>query len=162
MGPNRYAEGLFMNRARSTGAPPRWLKPMNQVFIVLQRLGMSPGGMYFLTVVGRRSGKPRVTPVTPLTVDGERYVVGGFPGADWVKNARAAGSGTLEHGRQKEAVRLVELPVDEARPVLRAFPSEVPSGVSMMANAGLVAHGTPDEFEALAGRCAVFRIEPAR
>ena len=47
------------------------------------------------------------------------------------------------------------------RPALRAFPTEVPTGVSFMRDAGLVATGTPDEFEALAGRCAVFRIDPA-
>jgi deazaflavin-dependent oxidoreductase (nitroreductase family) len=133
---------------------------MNAAFIALHRLGLNLGGMHFLTVAGRRSGKPRTTPVSVMALDGRRYVVGGFPGADWVKNARAAGAGTLAHGRQREAVRLLELPADEARPILRVFPSEVPSGVSMMVDAGLVDRGPPEEFEALAGRCAVFRIEP--
>lgn len=36
-----------------------------------------------LTVTGRTSGRPRTTPITPMYVDGKRYVVGGFPGADW-------------------------------------------------------------------------------
>ncbi|WP_020579406.1 nitroreductase family deazaflavin-dependent oxidoreductase [Actinopolymorpha alba] len=134
---------------------------MNKLFIALQRGGFSLGGMRLLTVVGRRSGKPRTTPITLMTLEGGRYVVGGFPGADWVKNARAAGVGTLSSGRRKEHVRLVELPVEEARPVLSAFSREVPSGVSMMRDAGLVDKGTPEEFEALAGRCAVFRIDSA-
>jgi hypothetical protein len=30
-----------------------------------------------------------------------------------------------------------------------------------MKRAGLVTEGKPDEFEALAGRCAVFRLDPA-
>jgi hypothetical protein len=29
-----------------------------------------------------------------------------------------------------------------------------------MKNAGLVAEGTPEEFEALAGRCAISRFDP--
>lgn len=114
-----------------------------------------------LTVPGRTSGKPRSTPITPFAVEGRRYVVGGFPGADWVRNARAAEAATLTQGRRSEEVRMVELPAQEARPLLRAFPTLVPTGVSFMKNAGLVTEGRPDEFEALAGRCAVFRFDPA-
>jgi hypothetical protein len=42
---------------------------------------------------------------------------------------------------------------------LRAFPDEVPTGVGFFKRSGLVKQGTADEFEALAGRCAVFRLE---
>jgi hypothetical protein len=56
---------------------------------------------------------------------------------------------------------MVELSADEARPLLRQFPTLVPTGVSFMKRSGLVTKGTPDEFEALAGRCAVFRFDPA-
>lgn len=143
--------------------PPWWLKPMNKVFMAAMRLGLARfggEGPEVLTVPGRTSGKPRSTPITPFTVDGKRYVVGGFPGADWVRNVRAAGVVTLTKGRRSEAVRVVELPPDEARPLLRAFPVLVPTGVSFMKNAGLVSEGRPEEFEALAGRCAVFRFDP--
>jgi deazaflavin-dependent oxidoreductase (nitroreductase family) len=140
--------------------PPRWLKPMNKVFVTLQRGGLKLGGMHVLTIVGRRSGKPRATPISLMRFEGERYVVGGFPGADWVKNARAAGEGTLSNGRKREQVKLVELSAEEARPVLRAFPVITPSGVSIMKDSGLVSSDSPDEFEALAGICAVFRFAP--
>ena len=109
-----------------------------------------------LTVPGRKTGKPRSTPVTPMTVDGKRYVVGGMPGADWRANARAAGEATLQSGRRTERVRMVEMSVEEARPLLRAFPIEVPTGVGFIKNAGLVTGPNPDEFEALAGRCPCF------
>src|SRR6185312_2771198 len=143
--------------------PPWWLKPANKVFIQMSRLGMSFGGEspVVLTVPVRKSGTPQSTPVTPMTVDGKRYVVGGFPGADWVQNVRAAGEVTLTRGRQQERVRTVELSPEEAKPLLRAFPTEVPTGVGFMKRSGLVEKGTPDEFEKLAGRCAVFRFEPA-
>jgi hypothetical protein len=60
-----------------------------------------------------------------------------------------------------ERVRMVEIPPEEARPVLRAFPAQVPIGVGFMKRFGLVKVGTPDEFEALADRCAVLRLDPA-
>lgn len=50
--------------------------------------------------------------------------------------------------------------VEEARPLLREFPILVPTGVGFMKNAGLVTGPHPDEFEALAGRCPVFRLDP--
>jgi len=142
--------------------PPWWLKPANKVFIQMSRLGLSFGGEspVVLTVRGRKSGVPRSTPVTPMTVDGQRYVVGGFPGADWVRNVRAANEVTLRRGRKQERVRMVELPADEARPLLRVFPEEVPTGVGFMKRSGLITDGRPEEFEALAGRCAVFRMDP--
>jgi len=142
--------------------PPWWLKPANKVFIQMSRLGLSFGGEspVVLTVRGRKSGVPRSTPVTPMTVDGQRYVVGGFPGADWVRNVRAANEVTLRRGRKQERVRMVELSADEARPLLRVFPEEVPTGVGFMKRSGLIADGRPEEFEALAGRCAVFRMDP--
>ena len=143
--------------------PPWWLKPANKVFIQMSRLGMSFGGEspVVLTVKGRKSGRDRSTPVTPMTVDGREFVVAGFPGADWVANARAAGQATVARGRRVEKVRMVELAPDDARPILRAFPTEVPTGVGFMKRAGLVTDGRPEEFEALAGRCAVFRLDPA-
>jgi deazaflavin-dependent oxidoreductase (nitroreductase family) len=139
---------------------PGWLKPMNTVFITLQRLGLRLGKMHLLTIVGRKSGEPRTTPVAPMVLNGHRYVIGGFPGSQWAANARAAGEGVLAHGRRKEHIRLVELSAEEARPVLREYPARVPPGVAMMIKVGVVQKGTPEEYEALAGRCAVFRIEP--
>ncbi len=54
---------------------------------------------------------------------------------------------------------MVEMPVEEARPLLREFPIKVPTGVGFIKNAGLVTGPNPDEFEALAGRCPVFRLD---
>ena len=131
--------------------------------MVLLRLGVPISRVespVVLTVPGRKTGRPRSTPVTPMEVDGERYVVNGYPGADWVDNVRAAGEVTLSQGRRTERVRMMELAPDEARPVLRAFPAAVPTGVELMKRVGLLTHGTPDEAEGLAGRCPVLRIDP--
>ena len=139
--------------------PPWWLKPMNKVLMAASRIGLIKDGPMVLTVTGRTSGQPRSTPITPFEVDGKRYVVGGFPGADWVRNAQANPDAVLTRGKVREPVRLVELAAEEARPLLRQFPILVPSGVSFMKNAGLVTGPHPDEFEALAGRCSVFRFD---
>lgn len=139
--------------------PPRYLKPMNRVMIAVQKLGIPTGPAMVLTVPGRKSGQPRSTPMTPFEFRGGLYVVAGYPGADWAANARAAGSGTLARGRRSREVRIIELTADDARPVLRAFPDKVPVGVSFAKRSGMVRDGTADEFEALAGRLAVFRFD---
>lgn len=146
--------------ARTTAAPPRWLKPLNRVLMTVQRLGLGMEDLSVLTVPGRRSGEPRRTPVTVLHLDGQRYLLVGYPGADWGRNARAAGRGTLSVGRRVERVRLVELDARAALPVLRAWPVRVPQGAGMMRDAGVVADVTPESFEKVAGVCPVFLIRP--
>jgi deazaflavin-dependent oxidoreductase (nitroreductase family) len=140
--------------------PPRYLKPMNKVVVAVGKLGIPVGPAMVLTVPGRKSGTPRSTPMTPFKFDGGLYAVAGYPGAHWALNARAAGSGTLSRGRTSRPVKITELTVNEARPVLRAFPVQVPVGVKFAKSSGMVTDGTPDEFEALAGRLAVFRFDP--
>ncbi|MGH3566085.1 MAG: nitroreductase/quinone reductase family protein [Pseudonocardia sp.] len=132
---------------------------MNRVLMTLQRLGLGMQELPVLTVPGRRSGRPRRTPLTVLDLDDERYLLAGFPATDWAANARAAGIGSLRVGSRDEQVRLVELDADAALPVLRAWPVHVPRGATMMRDAGVVTDTTPEAFEAVAGVCAVFRIE---
>jgi deazaflavin-dependent oxidoreductase (nitroreductase family) len=144
----------------SNPRPPRYLKPMNKVMMAVQKLGIPTGPAMVLTVPGRKSGKPRSTPMTPFEFDSGLYAVAGYPGADWAANARAAGTGTLSRGRRGRRVNIVELTAEQARPVLRAFPVEVPVGVAFAKRSGMVVDGTSDEFEALAGRIAVFRFDP--
>jgi deazaflavin-dependent oxidoreductase (nitroreductase family) len=140
------------------GTPRWWLPAVNRVMLAAQRLGAP---VTVLTLTGRRSGRQRRTPVTPMDRDGVRYLVAGYPRAQWVHNARAAGEGTLSTGRRHTRVRLVELPPEEARPVLREFPVRVPTAVGPMVGAGTVPDPSPEAFAALAGRCAVFRVEEA-
>jgi hypothetical protein len=108
---------------------PRWLKFANPVIVALQRRGVVIGTMRLLSVPGRKSCELRTTPVSPLATGGKRYVIAGFEGADWVKNARSAGWGILARGREQARVSLIELPPRERGPVLREFPHKVPHGV---------------------------------
>jgi deazaflavin-dependent oxidoreductase (nitroreductase family) len=147
---------------RKNPTPPRWLKPMNKVFLALQRTGLGMKELPVLTVPGRKSGKPRSTPLSVLEHEGQRYLLEGFPGADWARNVRAAdGHATLSTGKRREQVRLVELDPQDALPVLRLWPVRIADGAKIMADAGVVEAVTPEAFEAVAGRCGVFRIDSA-
>ena len=137
---------------------PGWLKLFNPVIIVLQRLGVAVGTMRLLSVPGRKSGKLRTTPVSPLTVDGKRYIVAGLEESDWVKNVRTSGWAILARGRKQERVILVELSPEERAPILRAFPREVPHGIQFFQHLYGVT-GDPEEFAALAPLCPMFRVE---
>jgi hypothetical protein len=141
-------------------APPRWLKPMNAVLLVARRLGLGwTRELPVLVLPGRKTGKLRQTPVSVLDLDGHRYLLAGWPGADWAANARAAGVGILTVGKGTERVRLVELSPTDAEPVLRAWPARIPQGAKIMRDGGVVPDLEPDTFAALAGRCAVFRLD---
>jgi deazaflavin-dependent oxidoreductase (nitroreductase family) len=132
------------------------------VFLALKRAGIGMKDLPVLTVPGRKTGKPRSTPLSVLEHEGQRYLLEGFPGADWARNVRAAdGHATLATGRRREQVRLVELAPQEALPVLRLWPVRIADGAKIMADAGVVEAVTPEAFEAVAGRCGVFRVEAA-
>lgn len=147
----------------ATQALPRWLPAANRLLRLLQRLGVRVGTIHVLTVPGRRTGAPRSTPVSPLTVEGRRYVIAGLPQSDWARNARVAGSGVLARGRHRRPVTLTEITdPDLRRTVVRAFPTEVPHGVAFFVQLGLVKSADPDEFAAIADRVAVFALTDAR
>ncbi|WP_281189950.1 nitroreductase family deazaflavin-dependent oxidoreductase [Millisia brevis] len=127
--------------------------------------GLSPvGPTRVLTVPGRRTGEPRSTPVTPITVDGARYVIAALPNADWARNIRAAGHGELAQGRRRVAYTIREVAdLDVCRSVLRAFPVQARGGVPFYVRLGLVDGPDPDQFAAVADKVAVFElIDPRR
>ncbi len=135
--------------------PPEWLKDVNAQILA------DPQATAVLTVAGRKSGTPRRTPVTLYEDDGARYLVGGFPGADWVRNVRAADHAELAVGGKAERVRLVEVDLATAEKVLRAWPKVTPDGAAIMRDAGIVTDVTPDALAEVVGLCPVFRVEPA-
>lgn len=142
---------------RRDGTPQAWLRMLNPIMRALGKLG-APVPM--LELRGRSTGQLRRTPISPMEWRGVRYVVAGYANSEWALNARAAGTGKLLIGRRAQRVRFVELPADEARPVLREFPVRVPSAVPVLVNAGVVTDGSPDSFANLAGHSVVFRLEP--
>src|SRR5262245_30013632 len=92
-----------------------------RTFAVLLRSGVSLGPIMLLTVAGRRTGQPRTTPVDVFEHDGRRWLVSthGVGDANWVRNLRAAGEGTLHRGHEHLAFVATELSMDDAARVLR-------------------------------------------
>jgi len=79
-------------------------------------------GSRVLATKGRKSGEWRTTPVNPLSLGGERYLLAPRGQTHWVRNIRANGEGSLRLGRKEESIRVVELADAEKVPVLRAYP----------------------------------------
>jgi hypothetical protein len=137
---------------------PRWLKPANRVIMFLNRLGLAIGTQHVLSIPGRKTGVMRSTPVSLLTVDGQRYIAT-VGDTEWVRNARVAGWALLARGRQQERVAMVELPAEQRGPILREFPRQVPGGVQFFTMT-LGIGNDPEAFAAAAPQCPVFRVDP--
>ena len=149
----------MLRKPKESSSLPGWLRPFNRVVITLGRLGIPLGPVSVLTLPGRRSGAPRPAPVTPVTLDGRRYVIAALPQADWARTARAAGRGELSRGRSRTTVTVHEVDDPELRrAVLRVFPVQAPGGVPFYVRLGLVDRPDPDQFAAAADRVAVFEL----
>jgi deazaflavin-dependent oxidoreductase (nitroreductase family) len=145
---------LFYRDWRPTRAG-RWA---NRVAAWSSALGLSSKAAV-LEVRGRASGQPRSTPVVIATVDGSRYLVSMLgPGSDWVKNVEAAGGAAVLRQGRRLPVRLVGVPPAERAPILRAYVQVATSGRRHLP----VEVGAPlTEFQSIAERYPVYRIEPA-
>jgi hypothetical protein len=80
------------------------------------------------------------------------------PRSDWVRNVEAAhGDAVLRQGRRRR-VRLVPVPPEQRAPVLREYVRIASSGRTHFP----LPVGAPlAEFEAIAARYPVYRIDPA-
>jgi deazaflavin-dependent oxidoreductase (nitroreductase family) len=101
---------------------PGWFTKnvFNRLVAFLTRRGLSVAGSRVLEVPGRKSGEPRRTPVNPLTIDGDRYLVAPRGHTQWVRNLRASGTGRLL-GRRAEDFSATEIPDAEKPPILREY-----------------------------------------
>jgi deazaflavin-dependent oxidoreductase (nitroreductase family) len=122
-------------------------------------LGLPPRFMAVLEVQGRKSGHSRSNPVVIATVDGSSYLVSMLgPGSDWVKNVEAAhGDAVIRQGRRRR-VHLVAVPPEQRAPVLREYVRIASSGRQHFP----LPVGAPlSDFEEIAGRYPVYRIDPS-
>ncbi len=102
----------------------------NAMTTSLLRLGIKMWSFSLLTVRGRKSGKPIVTPIAIFVQEGKRYLIASYGVVNWVRNLRAAGGeATLTQRRHSEKIRAIELSKDTAALVLRAALRSGPPGV---------------------------------
>jgi hypothetical protein len=141
--------------AKKASYLPRGQRTMNAIFGTMIRLGLIPGA-HLMSVPGRKSGKMQTIPLFVLRHEGQRWLVAGYAGSDWVKNVRAAGWCELFHDRVKERVQVVEVEDLEIRTVvLREFVRKAPGanrGYSISPDAPL------EEYAAIAPEHPVFRV----
>jgi deazaflavin-dependent oxidoreductase (nitroreductase family) len=124
------------------------------------RLGRDIDRLEELEVRGRRTGKPRRTPVKVLRVDGERYVVSLRGCSGWVCNLRASRSARLRFGRRVEDVVAVEIADRDKLPVLRTYLAGV-TRPETRRRLEWAADGLPEaEVQRRAAEFPVFRIAP--
>jgi hypothetical protein len=140
------------------GHPHTLAKILNWGWAILHSLGIYPGRWVTLQVAGRKSGKIVSFPLAMTTMNGERYLVSMLgQDANWVRNVRAAGGkARLVHGI-REQVHLVEVDCNQRAPVLKAYLQLAPGARPHIP----VDKAAPiAEFERIAARFPVFRIDP--
>jgi deazaflavin-dependent oxidoreductase (nitroreductase family) len=100
---------------------PVRIRLVNAIVLRLLLLGIRITPMVLLTVRGRRTGRPRTTPVGLLVHNGHRYLFSAFGEVNWVRNLRAARGGIIARGRQRETLPAAELSSEEAGPILQSI-----------------------------------------
>jgi deazaflavin-dependent oxidoreductase (nitroreductase family) len=102
----------------------------NAMITWLLRLGIKVWSFSLLTVRGRKSGRPIVTPLAIFVQDQKRYLVAPYGVVNWVRNLRAAGGeATLTRRRHSEKIHAIELEPEAAAPIFRASLRSGPPGI---------------------------------
>lgn len=138
------------------GRPSLFARVQNRASAVAFSAGIWPARVAALDVRGRRSGRTISFPVVIADLEGERYLVAMLgERSNWPQNVRAAGGhAVIRHGR-REAVVLVEVPLEERPPILRRYLEVAPGArphIPVDRRAPLEA------FDAVAPDIPVFRI----
>jgi deazaflavin-dependent oxidoreductase (nitroreductase family) len=138
---------------------PGWItkRVFNPVVGGLTRLGVSLAGSRVLEIQGRKSGEWRRTPVNPLSLEGERYLVSPRGETQWVRNLRTSGHGRFRKGKRTEEFSAVELPDEEKVPVLRSYLKKWSWEVGSFFE-GVGADSSDEDLRRVASRHPVFRI----
>ena len=150
----------------ATSNEPRYVRPgkstnvFNEAVAAMTRAGISIWGSRILAVRGRKSGEWRTTPVNPLTLNGERYLVAPRGETQWVRNMRAAGGGELRVGRRTEPFTVTEL-ADADKPPCCAATSSAGSSRSACSSTGSAPTPPTPSCSRSPRAYPVFRITPS-
>jgi deazaflavin-dependent oxidoreductase (nitroreductase family) len=152
---------MTTHAARTDGAP-RWVTMFTPLAKRLLGAGIPLGPNGLITVRGRRSGKPRTTPVAVIQAKGRRWIWAPWGEVHWVRNLRAAGEGILTVRGREIPVRATELDPTQRigyfRNVLAPLARSVPGGTWFIRTVDGV--DLNDPVDAAEGRF-VFELHPA-
>jgi hypothetical protein len=151
-------------RDRTGYRPPRRnVARVNRMVARLAALGLTPRNTVALEVPGRISGRLRRTSLVVAKHGSSSYLVSLAGESEWVRNVRANNSRASLRRLRSRPARLVELPVQERPPVLRAYLSKRAYSKSPQFEAGEFFGVSPDaslaDLAEIAARYPVFRIE---
>ena len=144
--------------------PPRpHIALVNRAVARLAALGLTPRNTVSLEVPGRRTGRLRRTSLVVAELSGYRYLVSLAGESEWVRNVRANENRASLRRRRSHPVFLVEVPVEERPPVLRAYLSKrayskLPEFESREFF-GVSPNATLAQLSGIADRYPVFRVE---
>jgi hypothetical protein len=143
----------------------------NAIMRAMLRTGLSFRSFEILAVAGRKTGRQIRTPIVVFSHGGGRYLVAPYGIVNWVRNLRAAeGRAQLIRGCRTEPVTAVELPPEQAAPILResllAGPPGVPRPIvrlyrrfQVLPYLDVDTTSSLEEFERAASTHPVFRVE---
>jgi len=139
--------------------PTRLGRLVNRAWARLSGLCLTPRVLLALQVKGRRTGRLRTNVLVIARHDGQRYLVSMLgEGSEWVRNVRAAGGEAFVKRGRSRPVKLTEVPVSERAPILKTYCHVATSGRHHFP----VPRNAPvSDFDAVAERYPVFRIDPA-
>lgn len=149
----------FMRLFYRDWQPTRFGRWANRFQCWWSGLGLPPRLMAALEVRGRTSGRRRSQVIVIASLDGKRYLVSMLGArSEWVKNVEAAhGDAFIRQGRRRP-VHLVLVPPEGRAPILREYVRIAMSGRQHFP----LSVGAPlSEFEVIAERYPVYRIDPA-
>lgn len=131
----------------------------NKAFAMMTNHGWGASYRHILTVLGRRSGELRSTPVDVMTIDGRLYLVAPYGDVNWVRNVRAARDLSLSRAHEARTYAAEEVHGVQAVPILRKYLHDVPVTRAYWD----VTEKSPDAaFAAEAQRHPVFQLTPRR
>ena len=142
---------------------PRRVRFFSPVLRFLLAAGVPLGFNRLVTIRGRKSGRPRTTPLAVIQVGGRRWVWSPWGESQWVRNLRAAGRATITQRGRTEEVTATELDPAERvgyfRDVLGPLARSIPFGVQFFRIVDGV--DVSDPVAAAEGR-RVFELHPVR
>jgi hypothetical protein len=141
---------LFYRGANATALG----KMLSRFWSTWASLGLPPWRQAGLELKGRRTGRRHVIAVVIAKNPGGQYLVSMLGECEWVRNARAQGEGWII-SRQRQKIRLEEVPVDLRAPIIKAYLRLAPGA---RPHIGLGKEATLEDCKVVAPRHPVFRI----
>jgi deazaflavin-dependent oxidoreductase (nitroreductase family) len=144
----------------------------NAVMRSLIRAGLRIGTFAVLTVPGRKTGRPVNVPLVVFPHGDNRYLVASYGVVNWVRNLRAAdGRAKLQSGHATEKISAIELPAEQAGPILRFTLQTGPPGIPrlivrifrrflVLPYLDVDMDSSDDDFVRAARNHPVFRLQP--